>query len=376
MLNAEEDHMKVIENTPRLNKGAVFLFSKNNRNNKWRHIMEWDKPHTPDEIIEEGKKKLKSSMRYLPWIIAVFIILSGLGSIIYSIGPDEVGVKQRFGKYISLASPGLHIKLPFGIDHVTPVKVEKVYKEEFGFKSQAAGVKTRYYGKGAADQSLVLTGDLNILDVRWIVQFKIKDPVKLLFATRNPINNIRDISEVVMRRLVGDFSVDEVLTIKRNEIDDLSQQELQKILNDYDTGIQVITVKLMDVNPAEPVKPAFNEVNEAKQEKEKMINQAWEKYNKVIPRASGEAEKVIHEAGGYAMDRINRAKGDSERFLAALVEYKKAPEITKKRLYLETMADILPRVKEKYIIDAQQTSILPLLDIGRKVNIGKKGGSQ
>lgn len=328
--------------------------------------MEWEKTLTPDEIIDAGKKKLK----YLPWIIAVIIILSGLGGMIYSIGPDEVGVRQRFGKYISLASPGLHAKLPFGIDRVTPIKVKKIFKEEFGFKTQEAGIKTRYYGKGTADQSLVLTGDLNILDVRWIVQFKIKDPVKLLFATRNPINNVRDISEVVMRRLVGDFSVDEVLTVKRDEIDYLSQQELQKILNDYDVGIQIITVKLMDVNPAEPVKPAFNEVNEAKQEKEKMINQAWEKYNKVIPRASGEAEKVIHEAAGYAIDRINRAKGESERFLAALVEYKKAPEITRTRLYLETMENILPRVKEKYIIDAQQTSILPLLDIG------KKGGTQ
>lgn len=332
--------------------------------------MEWEKAPTPDEIIYEGKKKLRYFSRYLPWIIAVFIILAGLGGVIYSIGPDEAGVRQRFGKYIGLSSPGLHVKLPFGIDRVTPIKVEKVFKEEFGFKTQEPGIRSKYYGKGTIDQFLMLTGDLNILDVRWIVQFKIKDPVKLLFATRSPANNIRDISEVVMRRLVGDFSVDEVLTVKREEIDYLSQQKLQEILNDYEVGIQVLTVKLMDVNPAEKVKPAFNEVNEAKQEKEKMINQAWEKYNKAIPRARGEAEKVIHEAAGYAMDKVNRAKGESERFLAALVEYKKAPEITKKRLYLETMAEVLPHTKEKYVIDSKQTSILPLLDIG------KKGGTQ
>ncbi|MDD5483876.1 MAG: FtsH protease activity modulator HflK [Kiritimatiellae bacterium] len=338
--------------------------------------MEWEKTYTPDEIIDGGRRKLKASMKYLPWIIAGIVILIGLGGIIYSVGPDEAGVRQRFGKYIGLASPGLHVKLPFGIDRVTPIKVEKVFKEEFGLRMQDPGARSRHYGKEANGQSLMLTGDLNILDVRWIVQFKIKDPVKLLFATRNPINNIRDISEVVMRRLTGDFSVDEVLTVKREEIDYLSQQELQKILNVYDAGIQIITVKLMDVNPAEPVKPAFNEVNEAKQEKEKMINQAWEKYNKIIPRARGEAEKVIHEAAGYAFDRINRAKGDSERFLAALVEYKKAPEITRQRLYLETMADILPRVKEKYIIDSDQTSILPFLDVGKKGNGGKQGGGE
>jgi len=327
--------------------------------------MDWEKTPTTDEIIDEGKKKFRSLMKYLPWIIAVLIILPALGGIIYSIGPDEMGVRQRFGKYIGLSSPGLHAKLPFGIDRVTPIKVKKVFKEEFGFKSQA-GARSRSYGTGGDDHSLMLTGDLNILDVRWIVQFKITDPVKLLFATRNPINNIRDISEVVMRRLVGDFSVDEVLTVKREEIDYLAQQELQEILNSYDVGIHIITVKLMDVNPAEPVKPAFNEVNEAKQEKEKMINQAWEKYNKAIPRARGEAEKVIHEAAGYAMDRINRAKGESERFLSVLTEYKKSPEVTRKRLYLEVMADVLPRVKEKYIIDASQTSILPLLDLGSK----------
>ena len=212
----------------------------------------------------------------------------------------------------------------------------------------------------------MLTGDLNILDVRWIVQFKIKDPVKLLFAIRNPVQTIRDISEVVMRQFVGDYSVDEVLTTKREEIDDLAQQEMQKILDDYDAGIQIVTIKLLDVNPPEKVKPAFNEVNEAKQEKEKMINQAWEAYNKVIPKARGTAEKTIREAEGYALDKVNRAKGESEKFLATLAEYKKSPDITKKRLYLETLMESLPRAKDKYIIDPKQSSILPLLNIGEK----------
>ena len=328
--------------------------------------MDWKDVRGPDDIIDVGKKDFRDFVRFLPWIILGLFVLVGLRGVIYSIGPDEVGVIQRFGKYIGLASPGLHAKIPFGIDKVTPIKVEKIFKEEFGVRTLRPGVRTEYSSRQYLEESLMLTGDLNILEVRWIVQFKIKDPVMLLFAIRDPIHNIRDVSEVVMRRLVGDYSVDEVLTIKREEIDHLAQIEMQKILDDYQTGVQIVTVKLLDVNPPEKVRPAFNEVNEAKQERERMINQAWEAYNKAIPKAKGEAEKMIREAEGYALDKINRAKGESERFLATLAEYKKASQITQKRLYLETLNDILPRAKEKYIIDPKQSSILPLLDIGGK----------
>jgi membrane protease subunit HflK len=326
--------------------------------------MDWQNVPNPDEIIDVGKKKFASFSKKIPIVIAALLILSGLKGLIYSIGPDEVGVIQRFGKYIRLSSPGLHAKIPFGVEKVTPIKVEKIFKEEFGTGREDPSSRLTF-GENR-DVSLMLTGDLNILDVRWIVQYKIKDPIKLLFVVRNPRNIIRDVSEVVMRRLVGDYSVDEVLTIKREEIDHLAQVETQKILDDYQTGVQVITVKLLDVNPPDKVKPAFNEVNEAKQEKEKMINQAWEAYNKVIPKAKGEAERTIREAEGYSLDKINRAKGEAERFLATLSEYKKAPEITQKRLYLETLNEVLPKVKDKYIIDPRQSSILPLLDIGRK----------
>ena len=307
--------------------------------------MAWQSVPNPDDIIDVGKKKISDFSKWLPVAIVVLLILLGLRGLIYSIGPDEVGVIQRFGKFIGLSSPGLHAKIPFGVDRATPIKVEKVFKEEFGFKTIEPGVRTRYASGDYRDQSLMLTGDLNILDVRWIVQFKIKDPVKLLFATRSPEDNIHDISEVVMRRFVGNYSVDEVLTTKREEIDDLAQQEIQRILDIYNVGVHVITVKLLDVNPPETVKSAFNEVNEAKQEKEKMINQAWEAYNKVVPKARGTAEKTIREAEGYALDKINRAKGESERFLTTLGEYKKSPEITKKRIYLETLADVSPGQK-------------------------------
>lgn len=328
--------------------------------------MEWQNVPTPEDIISAGKKKVGDFWRFSRWFIAAIFLIAGLRGVMYSIGPDEVGVIQRFGRYIGLSSPGLHVKVPFWVDKVTPIKVEKVFKEEFGFKTLQSGVRTQYARGNYMDESLMLTGDLNILDVRWIVQFKIKDPARLLFATRNPVDNIQDISEVVMRRFVGDYSVDEVLTTKREEIDDLAQQDIQKILDDYGVGVQIITVKLLDVNPPERVKPAFNEVNEAKQEKEKMINQAWEAYNKVIPKARGTAEKTIREAEGYAIDKTNRAKGESERFLATLKEFRKAPDITSKRLYLETLNDALPKAKEKYIIDSKQTSILPLLDIKSK----------
>ncbi|MBN1527131.1 MAG: FtsH protease activity modulator HflK [Candidatus Omnitrophica bacterium] len=329
-------------------------------------MMEWKDAPSPEEIISEGKRRLGDFRGILPWLVLGFFVLVGLKGAIYSIGPDEVGVIQRFGKYIRLSSPGLHAKIPFGVEKVTPVKVEKVFKEEFGIKAVRPSTGSGYSSMDYPDERLMLTGDLNILDVRWIVQFKIKDPAQLLFAIRDPVGTIRDISEVVMRRFVGDYSVDEVLTTKREEIDHFAQQEMQGILDDYNTGIQIITIKLLDVNPPEKVKPAFNEVNEAKQEKEKMINQAWEAYNKVIPKARGTAEKTIREAEGYALDKINRAKGESERFLITLAEYKNSPEITEKRLYLETLQDILPKAKDKYIIDPRQSSILPFLNIGEK----------
>ena len=328
--------------------------------------MDWDKIRKPEDIINVGKAKMGDYGKFLPWVIIGIVVLIGLKGFLYSIGPEEMGVIQRFGKYTRLSSPGLHAKLPFGIEKVTPVKVMRVFKEEFGVRTLRPGVRTQYSPRQYLEESLMLTGDLNILDVRWIVQFKIKDPVKLLFNIRRPVDNIRDVSEVVMRRYAGDYRVDEVLTTKREEIDHLVELEMQKILDKYQSGIQVVTVKLLDVNPPERVRPAFNEVNEAKQEREKMINQAWEAYNKVIPKARGEAEKTIRMAEGYSLDKINRAKGEVERFLAILAKYKKAPKITQKRLYLETLLKVLPKAKEKYIIDPKQSSILPLLQIGQK----------
>ena len=320
----------------------------------------------PEDVLLELKEHFSGIIKHLPYIVVILIVIVAVVGMIYSIGPDEVGVVQRFGKYHETTAPGLHIKIPFGIDKVTPVKVQYIFKEEFGTRTVTPGVKTTYSMHSYKDESLMLTGDLNILDVRWIVQFRVKDPAKMLFATRNPITNLRNIAEIVMRRLVGDYTVDEVLTTKREEIDTQAQLDMQDLLDKYNTGLKVVTVKLLDVNPPDKVKPAFNEVNEAKQEKEEAINQAWEAYNKVIPKASGEAERTLREAEGYSLDKINRAKGDTERFLAVLEEYKKAPDVTKKRIYIETMSEVIPIAKQKYVIDPKQTSILPLLNIGQQ----------
>ena len=326
---------------------------------------------TPEDIIFAGKKQLDDMGKFIPFIIVILLVIIGLAQTVYSVGPDEVGVVQRFGKYVANTAPGLHMKLPFGIDRVTRVKITAIETEEFGIRTLKAGVRTTYSARSYLQESLMLTGDLNILDVQWIVQYRRADPVKYLFATRDPGKNVRDVSEVVMRRLAGNYSVDEVLKESRDEIGARAQVEMQKILDKYETGIKVITVKLQNVNPPDEVKPAFNEVNEAEQEKERFINQAWEAYNKVVPRARGEAEKTIREAEGYALDKVNRAKGDTERFLAVLEEYKKAPDITKKRIYLETMSEVIPTAKQKYIIDSKQSTILPLLNIGQKEG-GKK----
>ncbi len=321
----------------------------------------------PEDVLLELKEHFSGIVKYLPYIVFVIIIIVAVVGTVYSIGPDEVGVVQRFGKYHDTTTPGLHMKIPFGVDKVTPVKVQRIFKEEFGTRTVTAGVKTIYSMQSYADESLMLTGDLNILDVRWIVQFRVKDPTKMLFATRNPIVNLRNVAEIVMRRLVGDYTVDDVLTTKREEIDAQAQLYMQELLDKYNTGLKIVTVKLLDVNPPNKVKPAFNEVNEAKQEKEQAINEAWEAYNKVIPKASGEAERTLREAEGYSLDKINRAKGDTDRFLAVLEEYQKAPDVTKKRIYIETMSEIIPKAKQKYIMDPNQTSVLPLLNIGQQV---------
>jgi len=318
--------------------------------------MTYQNDMRPEIRIDPVKLK-----KYVKPVVALILILILAGTGLYSVGPDEVGVIQRFGRYTRTTEPGLHLKLPFWVEKATKVKVKYVFKEEFGFRTLQAGVKTLRAPRKYPDESLMLTGDLNTLVVEWIVQYKVKDPVRFLFNVRDPRGTVRAISEAMMRQAVGDHSVSEVLTTMRVEVNQQMQEKLQEILDSYESGIHIVTVKLQDVNPPDEVKRAFNEVNEAKQERERMINEAWEAYNKAIPRAKGEAEKTISESEGYALNRVNRAKGDAEKFLATWEEYKDAKEVTRRRLYLETLAEVLPKAGRKYIIDSSQKGILPLL---------------
>lgn len=329
--------------------------------------------NTPGELLggksssSKGKKYQIANMKnYIILGVTGFLVLIFIFSGVYSVGPDEVGVIRKFGKYIRTTDPGLHFKIPMGIEKVDNVKVQYIFKEEFGFRTLKPGIKSQYSTREYFDESLMLTGDLNVLVVEWIVQFKVKDPVKLLFNIRDPKETIRNISEAVMRQIVGDATVSEVLTTRRMDINQDAQDKLQEILDSYESGIHIVTLKLQDVNPSDEVKPSFNQVNEAKQEKEKMINEAWEAYNKTIPAARGQAEKTIKEAEGYTLQRINRAKGDAARFIDTWQAYRKAKEVTRKRLYLEAMNEILPKTGYKYIIDSSAHSILPLLNLNNK----------
>lgn len=281
----------------------------------------------------------------------------------FTVDPEEVGVVIRFGKYVRTEPSGLHLKLPYPFENVAKVPVERQLKEEFGFRTQDAGVKTSYSPEDLTDESLMLTGDLNVAIVEWTAQYRVHDPYKYLFKVRNVQKTFRDMNETVMREVVGDRSVNEVLTVGRTEIASLVEQRLQALCDQYENGIRVEQIVLQDVNPPDPVKPSFNQVNQAQQEREKMINQARADYNQVIPRARGEALQTVEQAEGFATDRVNRARGDAELFTQVHAAYARAPEVTRRRMYLETMGVIYPKVKKKFILDERLQGILPLLQL-------------
>jgi membrane protease subunit HflK len=305
-------------------------------------------------------------------IIIIIIILAIIGSsAFYTVAVDEVGIVQRFGKYVRNTQPGLNVKLPLGIEKVTKVKVRHIFKEEFGFRTIGAGQEADF-STDIEDTAgaLMLTGDLNVALVPWIVQYRIKDPYNYLFKVREVRRLLTDMSEATMRLVVGDRSINEVIS-KRSEIADQAKQLLQEEMDDAESGIQVVTIEMKKTNVPAQVQPSFNEVNQAVQEKEKLIYQAKEEYNKAIPEAKGEADNIIKTAEGYALDRINRSKGDAERFKSVYAEYVKAKDVTKRRLYLETLKTLFPKLGSKYIIDGEQKNLLPLLNIGKESGITK-----
>jgi len=324
--------------------------------------------------------------RYAAVIVVLILVAAAVKTSIYTVPTDSEGVIQRFGLYHRTTEPGIHLKLPLGIETAAAVPVKKVQKEEFGFRTIRAGVDSTYVGAeeiesgraprdalmsvlsesgekvssanaGAAAREvlrgeyIMLTGDLNIVDVEWIVQYKVRDSREYLFNVRVPRYTIRDAAQAVMRQLIGNGSVDEAITIGRIEYEIAAKDALQKLLDEYETGIHIVAVKLQSSNPPLKVRPTFNEVNRALQQKEQRINEAMKDYNEVIPKTRGEAKKLIETARGYAAERVNRAQGDIARFESVYAEYRKAPQVTRQRMYLETMSKLLPQIQEKWIIE-------------------------
>jgi membrane protease subunit HflK len=295
-------------------------------------------------------------------ILVGLVVAVAAFSSVYQIDPDERGVVLRFGRYSSETGPGLHFLVPF-MDDVIKVPVQRQLKEEFGFRTAEAGVRTQYVDRGFEDESLMLTGDLNVAVVEWIVQYRINDPRAFLFNVRSPQSSFRDMTEAAMRQVVGDHSVDEVITTGRASIAALGHEILQQLSDTYEIGIDVQQLVLQDVNPPDAVKPSFNEVNEAIQEREQLINEARTEFNQAIPKAEGEALQLIQEAEGYATARVNRAEGEATRFEAIYDEYRKAPRVTRTRMYLEMLNEVLPRVGKKVIVDEDGASVLPLMNL-------------
>ena len=293
-------------------------------------------------------------------LIALFAL--GLWSTFYTVPSDSVAVIQRFGKYVKEVPAGLHFKFPLGVDRATIVPVKRQLKQEFGFTTP--GARDAYQSpKDGKRETEMVTGDLNAALVEWVVQYRVADPKKFLFEVREPRATLRYVSESVMREVVGDRTVDEVITIGRQEIENEALIKMEALSNKYEMGISIDQVQLKNINPPGPVQESFNEVNQAQQEKERLINEARRDYNRVIPLAEGEKDQRIREADGYRLKRINEAEGDAARFNALFEEYSKAPEVTRRRIYIETLQVVLPDIRSKIIVDEQSQGILPLLNL-------------
>ncbi len=330
-----------------------------------------EKPPGFDEIIE----KIRGAKGKFPGgavlIIIGLVVFYLAYSCAYKVELNEVGVVQRFGEYVRTESPGLNFKLPNGIETVTKVNIKLTFKEEFGSVVRQMDRRSRYATTSSSglNESLMLTGDLNVAIVPWVVQYRINEPYNFLFKIKDIKATLRDLSESSMRAIVGDSSVDEVIK-ERQLIAGKAQKLLQKELDEAEAGIKIDKILMQKTNVPEPVQPSFNQVNQAMQEKETMIFKANEAYFKVIPAAKGDAEKTIKTSEGYALDRVNRAKGDAARFKSVYAEYSKAPDVTRRRLYLESIQEILPKLGDKYIVDSEQKNLLPLL------NLRKSGGEK
>src|SRR5438093_5451104 len=278
-----------------------------------------------------------------------------------SIPANSVGVKTRFGAYHDVVNPGLAYAIPY-IDEIHIVPTQRLLKLEFGFSTPDA--TNAYQGDMEPEETETMTtGDLNTALVPWVVQCRLTGPRMYLFGVREPEQTLRDLSESVMREVIGDRTVDEVLTIGRHDIETASLKRLAELCSDYKLGLQIQQVQLATVRPPAVVQAAFNEVNQAQQEKQTAINQAWAVYNDAVPNASGQAKERLKQAEAYAFRRVNQAKGDAEKFTLLLTEYRKAPDVTRRRIYLEQMQAILPALQKKVIVDDSLKNILQTLPL-------------
>ena len=306
--------------------------------------------------------KFRFSPKWLGLIGIGLLLLTGISSSYYTVSSESEAVVQRFGKFHAISPPGLHFKLPYGIDRATIVPVRRQLKLEFGFGSDGATNPDQRSDNSALESDMV-TGDLNAARVEWIVQYGISSPQKYLYRFRNPGTTLRDLTESAMCEVIGDRTIDEVLTVGRTEIENSCLLRLKSVLGRLDMGITVEQIQLKNVHPPAPVQRSFEDVNRAQQEREQLINEANGQYNQVIPRAKGIANQRISGAEGFAIQRINEAEGDVARFKELLIQYDKAPAITKQRLYLETMNEVLPKLGSKIIIDEDAKQFLPLMNL-------------
>lgn len=321
----------------------------------------------PDDPVDLSQLQIPEltprHIRTIRFFVLLFVVFTLGSSAVFTVEPEEEGVVLRLGKYDRTVTPGLHYKIPLLIETVSKVPTQRQLKEEFGFRTLSAGTRTQYADAELGGEKLMLTGDLNVAVVEWIAQYRVKDPYKFLFKVRNVRTTFRDMNEAVMRQIIGDRSVSEVLTIGRQEIESEAERLLQDMCDEYDTGIQVEQVVLQNVNPPDEVKPSFDEVNQAQQERERQINDAKTAFNKVIPAARGQAEETVAQAGAYAIERTNRARGEGDRFTALRLAYEAAPEVTRQRLYLETMGEALARADRKVVVSDGAAGVLPLLQL-------------
>ncbi|MEM5948401.1 FtsH protease activity modulator HflK [Spirochaetia bacterium 38H-sp] len=307
-------------------------------------------------------------IKIIVYVILILLVIIAIFTSFFTVDAKEESVITRLGRYNRTVGAGFHWKLPLGIEKNYNVPTQEIQNMTFGFRTEKAGIVTVYSDRDYSSESIMLTGDLNIVDVEWIIQYRINDPRAWLFNVEDRTKTIRDISQSVINQLVGDRAILDVISTDRPEIEIQAQELMNDIFTQYNLGIRITTVKLQNVGPPSgEVKDAFEDVNKAEQDMNRLINEGKEAYNKEIPKAEGEAQRIIQEAEGYKAERINRAKGEANRFLSVLTEYRKAPDITRARLYYETLEKILANRDTLDIIDSNLENFLPLKEVGKNI---------